>query len=72
MNGGPRFPRSCLTRIIPQRMDPEKAKRNGWRDYGILVVAKNDSRLGWPEREMINHLAKKLFGDHQGKEKSHA
>ncbi|MBF0190244.1 MAG: hypothetical protein HQL99_03720 [Magnetococcales bacterium] len=70
MNGGPRLPRSCLAGIIPQRMDPEKEKRNGWHDHGILVVAENDSRLGWPEREMIQHLARKLFGQ-PGKEARH-
>jgi hypothetical protein len=72
MIGAPREPRSYLAGIIPQRMDPETEKRNGWRDQGILVVSADDPRLGWPEREMIQHLAKKLFGEHQGKEKSHA
>ncbi|MBF0341099.1 MAG: hypothetical protein HQL95_09095 [Magnetococcales bacterium] len=72
MIGGPHTPRSCLAGIVPQRMDPEKTKRNGWRDHGILVVAENDARLGWPEREMIQHLAKKLFGERQDKEESHA
>ncbi len=71
MNIGPRPPRSCLARFQPVGMDIEREKRTGWRDYGILVVAANDPRLGWPEREMINHLAKTLFGQKAVKEVSH-
>ena len=68
---GPRSPRSCLARFIPEQMDKEKEKRNGWRNHGILVVAMEDSRLGWPEREMIKHLAQKLFGSQEKKETTH-
>ncbi|MBF0140241.1 MAG: hypothetical protein HQL74_08170 [Magnetococcales bacterium] len=68
MNGGPRIPRSCLARLQPVRRDPEQEKRNGWQNHRILVVAENDSRLGWPEREMIKHLADKLFGKQSWKE----
>ncbi|MBF0629297.1 MAG: hypothetical protein HQL91_13860 [Magnetococcales bacterium] len=71
MIGAPQPPRSCLARFIPDRMDVEQQKRTGWRDHGILVVATNDPRLGWPEREMINHLASKLFGQKAAKEASH-
>jgi hypothetical protein len=68
MIGGPRPLRSSLSRFVPVRMDPEKEKRNGWSNHGILVVAMEDQRLGWPEREMVKHLAKKLFGPQAVKE----
>ena len=71
MIGVPRTPRSCLNRLIPERMDVDQEKSNGWRNQGILVVAANDPRLGWPEREMIQHLASKLFGQPEKKEASH-
>ena len=71
MIGGPSSPRSSLARLIPKRMDPEMEKRNGWNNHGILVVAMEDKRLGWPEREMVKHLAQKLFGAQAGKETSH-
>ena len=71
MIGGPTTPRSCLSRCMPERMDVEKEKRNGWSNHGILVVAMEDKRLGWPEREMVRHLAQKLFGAQAGKETSH-
>ncbi|GAB0057938.1 hypothetical protein SIID45300_02272 [Candidatus Magnetaquicoccaceae bacterium FCR-1] len=71
MIGTPRLPRSCLARLIPERMDVELEKRKGWHTHGILVVAENDPRLGWPEREMIRHLASKLFGKQAVKEVAH-
>ena len=45
-----------------QRVAPEHIKRDGWRDQGILVVAENDHRLTWPERELIRQLGEKLYG----------
>lgn len=71
MIGAPRTPRSCLDRLIPVKMDVEQEKRKGWQNHGILVVAENDPRLGWPEREMIQHLASKLFGKQAVKEVAH-
>ena len=68
MIDGPRMPRSSLARFVPERMDPEREKRNGWSNHGILVVAMEDKRLGWPEREMVKHLATKLFGPQAKKE----
>ena len=68
MIGGPKPPTSCLARVISGTMEVEQAKRNGWSNHGILVVAVEDKRLGWPEREMVKHLASKLFGPQAGKE----
>ena len=55
-----------LSRFQPVRRDVEAEKHAGWHDHGILVVAANDPRLGWPEREMVQHLARTLFGTHKG------
>ena len=38
------------------REDPEAIKREGWRDQRILVVAANDDRLDFVEREFIRLL----------------
>jgi hypothetical protein len=35
------------------RSDPEAEKLAGWHRHGILVVAEQDPRLSWPERELI-------------------
>ncbi|MBF0142875.1 MAG: hypothetical protein HQK87_10375 [Nitrospinae bacterium] len=71
MFGGPRPPRSCLARFIPERSDKEETKKCGWRDHGLLVIDANDPRLAWPERELIKQLGEKLYGRRQGKEVKH-
>jgi hypothetical protein len=54
--------RSHLGRHQPMPIDPEAEKRKGWRDHGILVVAEEDLRLSWPERELIRQLGARLYG----------
>ena len=44
------------------RREPEHVKREGWREQSILVVAANDDRLTWPERELVRQLGEKLYG----------
>ena len=45
-----------------ERRPPEEIKREGWREQNILVVAANDDRLTWPERELVRQLGEKLYG----------
>lgn len=40
----------------------ETVRRAGWQEHGILVVARDDPRMGWPEKAMLDHLADILFG----------
>ena len=54
--------RSHLGRYQPEPIDPEAEKRTGWRRHGILVVAEQDPRLSWPERELIRQLDARLYG----------
>jgi hypothetical protein len=54
--------RSYLGRHQAERIDPEMEKRLGWREHGILVIAEEDARLTWPERELIRQLGEKLYG----------
>ena len=44
------------------RRPPEQVKHEGWREQGILVVAANDDRLTWLERELVRQLGEKLYG----------
>lgn len=53
---------SPLGRIIPNSMDCESVKRDGWNEHGILVVALNDERLDWIKREQIKQLGEYLYG----------
>jgi hypothetical protein len=55
--------RSQLGRLQRKPIDPEAEKRLGWREHGILVVAEQDPRLSWPERELIRQLGVKLYGE---------
>ena len=45
-----------------ERTPPEQVKRDGWREQGILVIAEDDQRLTWPERELVRQLGAKLYG----------
>jgi hypothetical protein len=55
--------RSHLGRHQAKPIDLEAEKRAGWRRHGILVVAEQDPRLSWPERELIRQLGVKLSGE---------
>ncbi len=48
------------------RRNPEQVKCDGWREQGVLVVAENDNRLTWPERELVRQLGTKLYGQRSG------
>jgi len=54
------------------RRDPDRVKREGWHEQGILAVSVDDERLTWPERELVEQLGAKLYGPrHQGREVRH-
>ncbi len=50
------------------RRAPDEVKRAGWQDQGVLVIAEDDPRLSWPERELIRQLGAKLYGPRPGQE----
>ncbi len=50
------------------RRSVEQVKRDGWLEYGILVVNEDDHRLTWPERQLVRQLGERLFGKRQQKE----
>lgn len=58
----PRY-RSPLARHLPESTDLEAMKRDGWRGQHILVVAENDDRLDFVEREFIRRIGERLYGD---------
>ena len=45
-----------------QRRDPDRVKREGWHEQGVLAVGVDDHRLTWPERELVRQLGEKLYG----------
>jgi hypothetical protein len=44
------------------RRDSDQVKRDGWREQGVLAVSVNDTRLTWPEQELVRQLGEKLYG----------
>ena len=62
MIGGPQPPRSCLSRPQGISINAEATKVYGWKSHGILVVAENDARLSWLEKETVRQLGEKLYG----------
>lgn len=54
-----------------ERRDAERVKRDGWQERGVLVIAEDDQRLTWPERELIRQLGQKLYGPRPAKEADH-
>lgn len=59
-------PARRMMRALPEQ-ETEAIKRYGWRDQGVLVVRADDSRLTWPEREMVRQLGAKLYGPNGGR-----
>ena len=54
-----------------ERRSPEAIKRQGWREQGVLVIAEDDNRLTWPERELVRQLGVKLYGRRRGQGTPH-
>lgn len=57
--------RCPLGRLQPERTDPETIKRDGWREEGILVISPNDDRLDWVERELVERIGERLYGQRE-------
>lgn len=54
--------RSPLGRFVPQTLDLDQLKREGWREQGLLVVSAEDTRLDWVERQLLSQIAERLYG----------
>ncbi len=57
----PRY-HSPLGRLLPNTTDLEAVKEAGWRDQHILVVAEEDQRLDFLEREIVRRIGNRLYG----------
>lgn len=63
MSGRYRCP---LSRMLPQRMDAEQVKREGWQEQGILVVHVDDDRLDFFQKEFVKQIGERLYGRTSG------
>ena len=55
--------RCPLGTIQPTTMDTEQIKRTGWRNDRILVVALDDERLSYFQREFVQQIGTQLYGE---------
>lgn len=63
MKGIPRTaPRCALGKLLLTKVDPERVKREGWREQRILVVSIDDPRLDFVMRQMVQQLGDSLYG----------
>lgn len=44
-------------------VDYAKLAKTGWQESGILVVYRNDERLSWDQKFMIDQLGNSIHGD---------
>lgn len=58
----PKPPTCTLGRFVPSQMNVEEVKREGFNQHGILVVAVDDQRLSWIERQIIKQLGERIYG----------
>jgi hypothetical protein len=54
-----------------ERWPPERVKQDGWREQGLLAVSVDDTRLTWPERELIRQIGGRLYGRQYAQEVRH-
>ncbi len=54
--------RTSLDRLLTTRRDPDKVKRDGWHEVGVLAVSVDDGRLDAFERQFLINLGNRLYG----------
>jgi hypothetical protein len=57
--------RCPLAKVLPEQLDVEAVKRQGWREQRILMVAESDERLDYFQREFVRQIGDKLYGKGQ-------
>ena len=53
--------RSPLGRLMPDSVDVEKIKRDGYYEDGILVIDMRRDHMDWTEREIFKQWAEKRY-----------
>lgn len=55
--------RCPLAKLIPAPMDIGKVKRDAWHEHRILVVALDDPKLDWTQREYVKQIGERLYAE---------
>lgn len=54
--------RTNFPRLAGRPIDYEAVKAKAFHDQNIAVIDLNDSRIAWPDREIITQACRKLYG----------
>ena len=46
--------------------EKERLRKRAWLEHDTFSVVLSDTRLTWPERELIQQFAEKLYGKRRG------
>lgn len=49
-------------------IDYEAIKRNAYHDQGVAIIDLTDSRIPWPDREIIQAACERIYGKRHGQE----
>ena len=62
--GVARFQDGAVTVVadLSKKVEWNQGKRDGWLEQGLLAVAVDDTRLTWPERELLKQLGERIYG----------
>lgn len=58
----PQPARCALGKLIPDTIDTEELKHDAWHQHNIIVVAADDSRINWLERQVLQTIGERIFG----------
>lgn len=47
----------------PKSVNYERMAERGWLDDGILLIDRNDERLNWDYRKMVEMIGNHLYGE---------
>lgn len=53
---------------ISKAVDYSAIKVNAFRDHGILIVNVDQDKLPWQERELLEQIGTRLYGERRPKE----
>ena len=51
---------------MPESVDFERVKRDGWQEDRILVISPDHPGLDWSERQAVINIGNRLYGKRVG------
>lgn len=54
--------RTNFPKIAGKPVDYEAVKRQAFHDQGIAIIDLSDSRIPWPDRELLEQMCRRIYG----------